>query len=190
MEEGGEPEKELTMQEACAELGVTRWTLMRWREGGKIQARKRGRTLLFPRSEIDKQLGFYKVSRGCPLLMPWFDEVSEQDANEGAELIAEVLQKTGHGVNPELLRPMIKGAEPVLPIFWNMLIFGLKQLLRPETPEAMTQAAEEITRHVQEWEQRGRLGDLWARSEVAEKSANAPDGKPLDAGGKRAKGKR
>lgn len=57
----------LTVDEACKILRVSRWTLGRWIEAGKLSARKVGHRVLVPADEIERLLDQSKVVvRGLP----------------------------------------------------------------------------------------------------------------------------
>ena len=87
--------------------------------------------------------------------------MSPEAASKGAELISIVLSKTGLDINPEGLKPLLRGEEPPTPLFWNALIAGLRRLLTPAETEHDTA---KIQQYVQEWIERGKPGQLWDAS--------------------------
>ena len=153
----------LTTDEVCRELHISRWTLGRWIDSGKLNAKKVGRRVLIPKSEVERLLAGSNVviARGLPASPSWFTQVAPEVVSEGAELIARVLRKGHVEVNPEGLKPIITATEQPTPVFWNSLIMGLGRLLAPERHATAPEDQAAITQMYEDWVKQGRQGNLW-----------------------------
>jgi excisionase family DNA binding protein len=156
----------LTVREICEMLRISRTTAWRWIEAGVLPARKIGRRVLIPRADVEKMLAAKTLfSRSRAILPEWFERVSPDAADRGAELISRVLRKSGVEVNSTALQPILTGDESPTPVFWNALITGLENLFRPAaTPAEGGERAQALEKYTAEWERRGRPGFLWDRS--------------------------
>ena len=136
---------------------------MRWIDAGRLSAKKIGRRVLVPSSEVDRLLAIdtSAVTRGLPVPPSWFAQVSSESIAHGAALLAEVLRKSGVEVNEEGLQTLIRGEERPTPIFWNSLIIGLQRLLEPSASITDPTTQSKIKEHLQAWDDRGRSGHLW-----------------------------
>ncbi len=152
----------LTTEEVCRELRISRWTLGRWIDSGKVAAKKIGRRVLIPKNEVERLLANSNaaITRGRPVSPDWFAQVSPEVVAEGAELLAVVLHKSGAQVNAEGLRPVLRGEEPPTPVFWNSLIAGLRLLLSP-AGTLSEEANAMVDDHVKAWRAQGSSGRLW-----------------------------
>ena len=129
------PKKEfLNLNEAATELGVSRFTLMRWLKEGKLNGSKRGHFWLIPMTAVTLMKQHRMSPDSVPPLEihslsevpPWLFPMSTGEAAEITKDLAEFLEPFTGAIRLDGLQSIVEGRVAPDAALWRSLVRAIR----------------------------------------------------------------